>query len=259
MELNLRQRSVLITGGSKGIGLAVARGFAAEGCDLHLVSRDAGNLEAARDSILSNHNVAVTVHAIDLSDSDNLQQLRAGCPQPDILVNNAGAIPGGDLSSVDEATWRDAWDLKVFGYINIMREYYQRMCTRGHGVIVNVIGLAGERPDARYVAGSAGNASLMAVTRALGSVSLDEGVRVLGVNPGPVSTERVVTLFKTRAQEEHGDESRWREYFERLPPGRPASPEELADLVVYLASGRASYISGTVVTLDGGQSGRGAA
>lgn len=254
MELNLRGRRVLITGGSKGIGLAVAHGFAAEGCDVHLVSRSEQHLEEAKAAIQAKANVVVSVQPLDLSDSANLPSLCEGCPDPDIVVNNAGAIPGGDVHSVDESTWRTAWDLKVFGYINLTREYQRRMSERGSGVIVNVIGLAGERHDALYVAGSAGNASLIAFTRAVGSVSLDHGVRVVGVNPGPVLTDRIITLYRKRAQDEHGDESRWQDYFKKLPMGRPAQPEEVADLVVFLGSARASYISGTVVTLDGGTS-----
>jgi NAD(P)-dependent dehydrogenase (short-subunit alcohol dehydrogenase family) len=106
--------------------------------------------------------------------------------------------------------------------------------------------------DAGYVAGSAGNASLMAFTRAVGSTSLDGGVRVVGVNPGAVETQRIERLFRTRAEQDFGDSGRWREYFAALPLGRPAKPEEVADVIVFLASERAAYVSGTIVTIDGG-------
>jgi NAD(P)-dependent dehydrogenase (short-subunit alcohol dehydrogenase family) len=142
----------------------------------------------------------------------------------------------------------------VFGYINMTRAFYGRMRERGGGVIVNVIGLAGERPDAGYVAGSAGNASLMAFTRAVGGSSIDHGVRIVAVNPGLVETDRAVTLLQTRAEAEFGDKGRWKEYYKHLPLQRAATAEEVGDLVVYLASARASYVSGTVVTIDGGAS-----
>ena len=256
MDLKLQGRTVLVTGGSKGIGFAVAEGFAAEGCNLHLVARTAETLEAARKKIQDAHGVEVAVHPVDLSRSDAVGKLVQTCPTPDILVNNAGAIPGGDLEAITEPRWREAWDLKVFGYVNMTREYYGRMRERGQGVIVNVIGAAGERPDAGYVAGSAANASLMAFTRAMGSRSMEDGIRVVAVNPGLIETDRAVTLMQTRAEKKFGDASRWKEFYDSLPVGRPGKPHEVADLVVYLASPRASWVSGTVITIDAGASGR---
>jgi NAD(P)-dependent dehydrogenase (short-subunit alcohol dehydrogenase family) len=252
MDLELSGKTVLVTGASKGIGLAVAEAFAAEGCALHLVARTAADLNAAGARIQAAHDVRIFTHPLDLSRSESVRALAAACPDADILVNNAGAIPGGDLDAIDEARWREAWDLKVFGYVNLTREFHRRMRQRGGGVIVNIIGLAGERMDAGYVAGSSGNASLMAFTRAVGSTSIDHGVRVVGVNPGAVETERLVKLFQTRAQRRFGDPSRWRELFEVLPLKRAAKPAEVADVVVFLASPRAAYISGTIVTVDGG-------
>ena len=126
------------------------------------------------------------------------------------------------------------------------------MKTRGGGVIVNIIGLGGEMMDGNYIAGAAGNASLMAFSRALGTQGFDQKVRVVGINPGMVATDRMRTLFETRAEREHGDKTRWKEYARHLPQGRAADPREIADVAVFLASDRASYISGTVVTVDGG-------
>ena len=256
MDLELKGRTALITGGSKGIGLAVAHRMAAEGCDLHLASRTAADLEKTKSDLERSHGVSVTVHPVDLGAGGSARELAEACGGVDILVNNAGAIPGGDLDTVNEARWREAWDLKVFGYINITREFYGRMRDGKGGVIVNVIGLAGERPNAGYIAGSAGNASLMAFTRGLGSTSLDEKVRVVAVNPGPVETERIISLFKQRAQDQFGDPERWGEFLSKQPLGRSAKPEEVADVVAFLASPRASYVCGTVVTVDGGLSGR---
>ena len=257
MDLHLNGRTAVVTGGSKGIGLAAAKEFAAEGCALHLVARSRENLDAARSDILADHTVEVMIHPLDLGQSESVAELLAACGDADVLVNNAGAIPGGDVDAVDEARWREAWDLKVFGYINITRAFYAHMRERGHGVIVNVVGLAGEKPDVNYVAGTAGNASLMAFTRAVGSTSLEHGVRILAVNPGAVETERIITLFRTKAEAEFGDPDRWQKYLGNLPMGRAARPAEVADLVVFLASDRASYMSGTVVSIDGGHAARG--
>jgi NAD(P)-dependent dehydrogenase (short-subunit alcohol dehydrogenase family) len=145
----------------------------------------------------------------------------------------------------------------VFGYISLTRLYWEHMKTRRSGVILNDIGNSGENFDARYIAGSSGNASLMAFTRALGGISLDHGVRVVGVNPGPVATDRMVKLMKRRAVDSFGDESRWQELFANYPGGRAATAEEIADLMLFLASPRASYITGTIVTIDGGIAARG--
>lgn len=252
MDLGLSGRTALVTGASKGIGLAVAEGLAAEGVHLHLAARTRRDLDAVGEAIRTRWNVNVTIHPADLSDGDTCRRLAADVGDIDILVNNAGAIPGGDVLAIDEPRWREAWDLKVFGYINLARAVYPALKARGGGAIVNIIGLGGEVMDGGYIAGAAGNASLMAFSRALGSKAFDEKVRVVGINPGMVATDRMRTLFETRAVREHGDRSRWQEYVKHLPQGRAAEPREIADAVVFLASDRASYISGTVVTIDGG-------
>jgi NAD(P)-dependent dehydrogenase (short-subunit alcohol dehydrogenase family) len=252
MDLGLQGRTALITGGSKGIGRAVAEVLAAEGCHLHLAAREEQALKAAQQAIRQRCNVAVTIHPIDLGARGSAAQLAERAGDCDILVNNAGAIPFGSLEAIDEERWRQAWDLKVFGYINLTRAYHARMVKRGKGVIVNVIGQGGERMDGNYIAGAAGNAGLFAFTRALGADSIDKGVRVVGVSPGPVATERLVTLTKARSQRELGDASRWEELMAGLPMGRAAKPEEIADLVAFVASDRAAYISGVVYAIDGG-------
>lgn len=255
MELGLSGKTVLVTGASKGIGKGVARGFFSEGCTVHLVSRSPENLEAAAAEIAGDDRSRVHLHAKDMSESQSVDELLETVGTPDILVNNAGAIPGGDLRSVDETRWREAWDLKVFGYINMTRAFLEAMQKRGSGVIINVTGLAADRTDAGYVAGTAGNAGLNALTRAVGGRSLSQGVRVLAVSPGPVATDRIVTLMRTRAEAELGDPDRWQSYLSGLPDSRAATVEEVADVVVFMASERAGYVSGTVVTVDGGHGG----
>ncbi|MEK9725587.1 MAG: SDR family NAD(P)-dependent oxidoreductase, partial [Rhodospirillaceae bacterium] len=184
MDLQLSGKTAVVTGASKGIGAGVARGLAEEGCNLHIVSRTAADLEKVADEIRAATGVDVTPHALDLSDGANVAKLVAATGAPDILVNNAGAIPGGDLQAIDEARWREAWDLKVFGYINMCRAYYAAMAEAGGGTIVNVTGLAADRTDFGYVAGTTGNAGLNAFTKAVGGRSLKDGVRILSVSPG---------------------------------------------------------------------------
>jgi NAD(P)-dependent dehydrogenase (short-subunit alcohol dehydrogenase family) len=256
MELNLKGRTALITGGSRGIGFGVAESLAAEGCNLHLASRSAESLEAARKKLVDKYGVKVSVHALDLSTQDNAIKLVKDCGPLDILINNAGAIPQGTVTGLDDKTLRTAWDLKVFGFINLTREIYGDMCAKKRGVIVNIIGVAGERPAANYIAGSMGNAALMAMSRALGTESPDFSVRVIGLNPGAIETDRQVVRWQARAKKELGDESRWRELTTGFPFGRLGTVAEIADTVAFLCSDRSSYTTGTVLTIDGGAAGR---
>ncbi|MCW6511449.1 short-chain dehydrogenase/reductase [Lichenifustis flavocetrariae] len=237
MELNLRGKTALVTGGSKGIGLAIAAALASEGCAIHLEARTEATLTAAREAIRARYPVPVTLHALDLARSESVETLAERCRDIDILVNNAGAIPDGSLDTLDEKSWRAAWDLKVFGYVNMTRAFLGLMQQRGHGVILNIIGLAGERPDAGFVAGTAGNAALMAFTRAVGSTSLDHGVRVLAVNPGPVDTSGGLS-DPALSQQSAGP--------------RAVTARDVGDLVAFLVSERAASITGTIHTIDGG-------
>ena len=257
MDLKLKGKTALITGASKGIGFAVADALAAEGCHLHLIARTEADLASARERIAGRHGVKVELHPMDLSERGLAKELAATCPEIDILVNSAGSIPRGTVEEIDEERWRAAWDLKVFGYINLTREYFRLMKSRRRGVIINIIGNGGERLDAAYIAGGAGNAALMAFTRALGGSSAEVGVRVVGVNPGPVATERLIGLMRNAAQSKFGDPERWKELEKSFPLGRAATVEEIAATVALLASDLSSYTTGTIVTIDGGMANRG--
>ncbi len=251
MDLGLDGRTALVTGASKGIGKAIAGTLLAEGCHVHMVSRSLGNLRAAATELGGGDN-RVILHALDVALGATVDRLLSAVGTPDILINNAGAIPAGDLAAMDDARWRDSWELKMFGYINMTRAFYAAMVARGSGVIINVTGLAGQKMNAGYIAGSTANAGLDAFSRALGGASLHDGVRVLAVSPGAVHTERMETMMRDRAQTQFGDAERWPELTANLPGGRPGRVQEVADTVAFLASDRAGYISGTVVTVDGG-------
>ena len=251
MDLHLTGKRALITGGSKGIGLASAFALAREGCDLVLAARDTAVLEQAAAGVRGRHQVRVEVVSADLSHQADVERLASQAGEVDLLVNNAGAIPPGTLLQVDNERWRAAWDLKVFGFISLTRALYPVLKARG-GVVVNVIGSAGESFDPHYIAGSAGNAALMAFTRALGRAAPVDGMRVVGINPGPVATDRMTMLMRARAERELGDAGRWAELTRPMPFGRAATPEEIGDAVAFLASPRSGYTTGTVLTINGG-------
>jgi len=235
MELGLKGRRVLVTGGSQGIGYAVAKGFLDEGCNVVIVARNEERLHGAVER-LGQGGGQVRGKAIDLARSGAAVALADEFPDTDILVSNAGAIPTGDIFEVDEARWRESWELKVFGYVNLSRAMYRHMRGKPPKVIANVIGMGAERPQWRYVCGNAANIALNGFTRSLGGRSIDDGIRVVGVNPGAVDTER------------------WREVLsDDVPLKRAATSQEIADVVLFLASDRASWVCGEVVNVDGGR------
>ena len=254
MDLQLSAKHVLVTGASKGIGLAIAHAFAAEGARLTLVSRGEDALEQARGEIAATGAVAPEIMACDLSTDAGRDALFAAHPNPDVLINNAGAIKAGRLSDLSMEDWRTGWDLKVFGYIHLCKLYADPMMARGAGTIINIIGMGGRAVRPNYICGAAGNAALIGFTSALGAETPEHNVRVFGINPSPTLTDRMTTMFKTRAAEELGDAEKWEELVnpDAFPFGRPKHPDEVAALAAMLASPRVQYLSGTVVDMDGG-------
>lgn len=256
MDLNLGGKKVLITGASQGIGEGLAHAFAAEGCKLHLVARSASRLDEIKGAIVRQFKIEVGVQPIDMTREGAIEEIAAAAGDVDVLINNAGTVPSGDLWQVDAQSWKDGWALKGFGYVDLTRAIYPGMKQRGGGVILNNIGNGGEICDPMYVAGATANASLMAFTRAIGGRSLDDNIRVVGINPGPVDTSRIYNMLKKLAKSRLGDEARYTELLDLYPLKRPATVREITDLFLFLASERSGYTSGTIVTVDGGISSR---
>jgi NAD(P)-dependent dehydrogenase (short-subunit alcohol dehydrogenase family) len=239
VDLGLKGRTALITGASQGIGEGTAQVFAEEGCALRLVARSAENLERIANDLRGRFGADVAVLPLDLSTPDAARQVVDWAGEVDILVNNAGVTSFGDLWQIDDARWRTGFDLKFFAAVDLARLLYPAMKARGGGVILNNIGLAGETFDFNYVMGTSICAALVAFTRSLGSTSLNDGIRVIGVNCGPVAVEYLRELFGAEGGK-------------RFPGGRIATVREVAELFAFLASPRSGYTSGTIVTLDGG-------
>jgi len=254
MDLGLKDRRVLVTGGSKGIGLATAIAFGNEGANIVIAARDEAALDEAARRIREQCGVQVESFSADLAEDQERERLFAAFPDIDVLVNNAGAIPGGGIRDLTMDRWREAWALKVFGYIHLCQLYVGAMTARRSGTIVNIIGMGGRavRPD--YICGAAGNAALIGFTNALGAETPRHQVRVFGINPSPTLTDRIVTISKARAKAQFGDETRWQELLDEssMPFGRLKSPEEVGALAAMLCAPRVHYLSGTVVDMDGG-------
>jgi len=249
MDMELTGKRVVITGASKGIGYACAEAFAAEGCDVVLAARTP---DEAAATLRQKYQVRVEAMALDLSKPADRVKLHAATEGADILVNNAGAIPAGSLAVLDMETWEQAWALKVFGYIHLTKLFAADMRARKSGVIVNIIGMAGRAWKHNYIAGTAGNAALIAFTSAVGGEAQVDGVRVFGINPAATKTGRMETQARQRAQMAYGDPERWQETLTGLPLDRPIEPKEIAELAVFGASQRGGYIAGTVIDVDGG-------
>lgn len=252
MELNLKGRTVLITGASRGIGKSIAKVLAGEGCNLILTATDTAKLAQLAADLNEAHGVKVESHGFDLSKHENIKALADVAGHCDILVNNAGAIPRGSLQEVTPEAWRQGWDLKVFGYIDLTRCILPRMTERKSGVIINIVGMAGERPEPKYIATCCGNAALIMFTQCLGGESMRDGVRIVAINPGPIMSDRHRRGAERVAERELGSKDRWPELYKRFPIGRPGRVDEVADMVAFLASDRASYISGEVIRIDAG-------
>jgi NAD(P)-dependent dehydrogenase (short-subunit alcohol dehydrogenase family) len=256
MDLGLRKQRAVVTGAGRGIGLAIATALAEEGCDLDIVARDSGVIATVGRQLAERHKVQVRSHALDLSTPEGRDELFHAAPEADILVNNAGAVPPGPIDEFTDASWLAGWELKILGYIGLTRRYYGTMKQRRSGVIINIVGMGGVRPNARAVAIGSGNAAIIALTQALGAESPQFGVRVVGVNPGPTGTDRALTIWRKEAEQKFGSADRWQELVSHLPFGRPAAPEEVAAAVLFLASTRAGYISGSLLNIDGGMGSR---
>ena len=259
MELNLTDKHVLITGGSRGIGLACARVFLEEGCKVSLVSRDPTNLEKAK-ALLSTQVPGclerIALFSAELQHADSaehaLNEAEKKFGALDVLVNSAGAAKRTPAENLTPAFFREAMEAKFFTYINMIDPVIKRMGARGQGVIVNVVGAGGKVPSTVHIAGGSANAALMLTTAGLAVAYGSKGVRINAVNPSGTLTDRLVEGLKVNAEHEKiTPEEVLKRMTSQVPMGRLASPEEVADTVVYLASNRASYVTGTVITMDG--------
>jgi NAD(P)-dependent dehydrogenase (short-subunit alcohol dehydrogenase family) len=259
MELRLQGKTAVVTGASKGIGLAIARGLAAEGVDLVLAARSADLLERNARELSDAHGVRAFPYAADLATADGVEGLATFAPEQlghvDILVNNAGAIPAGTIEGLDDESWHSAYDLKLWGYVRLAKALLPRMKVRRSGVILNIIGNAGKRPSAGYIAGGLANAGLMNFTAALAQEAGPFGVRAVGINPGLTRTERMAVLNQRNAEDQGITLEEYEERTTRgLPLRRVGEAEEVADVAVFLVSDRASYVNGCVVPVEGGAS-----
>ena len=258
MNLNLQNHHVLITGGSKGIGLACAAAFLQEGAHVTLVARNPDTLEAAQKSLRAAAPAGAKVHTVvaDLTDpaaaQSALAQAQALGGPIDVLVNSAGASKRTPAAELTPQAWHDAMQSKFFSYIQMIDPTIKAMAARGKGAIVNVVGNGGKVASPIHLPGGSANAALMLATAGLANAYASQGVRVNAVNPGSTYTERLEKAIAADARSQQiSPEAALARITEKLPLGRIARPEEVAQAVVFLASSQASYITGANIAMDG--------
>ena len=257
MDLGLKDKIAIVTGASRGIGKAISQELAAEGVHLVLCARGEERLSAVASAIKANNSVDVLPVPTDLSTIEGIdnvvKQTIGRFARIDILVNNAGAVRPGSILSKSDRDWHTEWELKVFGYIRMARKVILHMKETGGGRIVNIIGLAGEQPNAGFIAGGGGNAALMNMTKAMADEGAPYNILVNGINPGPTRTERHKDLMERLANDKGitpaAAEAQW---MTGNPMLRAGNPEEISSVVAFLVSKRASYINGVIIPVDGG-------
>lgn len=246
-------RVAIVTGASRGIGAAIARELARDGCHVVAAARSQMALQALVDTLPT----PGLVHACDLAQADAAAQLvgaaRAKFGRLDIVVNNAGATPRGDFLAFDDAAWADGFALKFFGAVRVCRAAWPALVD-AKGCIVNIAGIGGRTGNAEFTIGGSVNAALLNLTKALADRGVRDGVRVNAVNPSSIATERTqVRIDRLAAERGIPDAAASAELARELRVARFGTPEEIAAVVAFLASDRASYMQGAVVDVDGGQ------
>ena len=259
IDLKLEGKVAIVTGGTRGLGAASVRLLAADGARLVLTDRDLGELEAFAEELRGAHGAEVVVAPSDLTDPAAADTVAARAVEAfariDILINCAGASQGGIFWDIPDKVWDDSFALKFMGTIRMMRAVLPAMRAQRYGRIVTVVGDTGKQPRPRLLPGAAANAALLAVTKGLADEVGADGISVNAVNPGPTRTERITTLFanltastgKPLAEIED-------EFTADSPMGTMGDPEDVARMIVLLASDAANNITGSSITTDGGRS-----
>ncbi len=257
MDLGLKDKAVIVTGGSKGLGAASARRLAAEGARLLLTARDEAQISAVARAIEEETGTTCATVPADLTQADAADMVVARAIETlgrvDVLINCAGASQGGVFWEIPDRVWEDSFALKFMGTLRMMRAVIPHMRERRSGRIVSIVGNTGRQPNPRILPGAAANAALLAVTAGLAQEVAADGIAVLALNPGPTRTERWTTLMENLAKQSGRTVPEVEEGFLKdIPMNRLGEPEEVARLVAFLASEAAANMTGTSLTADGG-------
>lgn len=258
MDLGLEGQVVLVTGASKGIGFACAEAFAREGAKVALVSRSRANLDTALGRItgVAHRPVAFAADLIDAAQAARVvDETEAALGPIDVLVNSAGAARRYPPAELNAQAWRAAMDAKFFSYIHPLDIVVKRMAERGRGAVVNIIGAGGKTANPVHLPGGAANSALMLATAGLAVACGPRGVRINAINPGGTLTGRVQEGLAAEARMTgHAADDILARQQANIPLRRLGTPEEIAQVALFLASSQASYVTGAIIPMDGGAS-----
>ncbi len=257
MDLELEGKTALVTGASRGIGRAIAGALAREGASVALAARDKTALETAVAEIRRETGREPLAVAADLARLEDVRRVvdavKGRLGRIDILVNNAGAIRGGDFLKIPDEQWAGDWSLKLVGYVRMARAVFPGMQAQGGGRIVNVVGAAARNPTAGYLPGGVANAGLINFTKGLADLGAPSNILVTAVSPAATATSRWEALIAQQAAAAGKSVEAYRAEVEgTYPLKRIARPEDIADVVCFLVSARASFVTGICITVDGG-------
>lgn len=257
MDLNLKGKTAIVSGGNKGLGAASAMALAAEGANVFLTARNADDLQQTADDITRAHDVKVGQLALDITDEGSGEKIVAATLQEfdsiDILVNAAGAARGGVFTEIEDQVWRDAFELKFLGAVKLTRAVVPHMQARKYGRIVNLIGMFGRQPAQQALPASSVNAAFMAVNKGLSQIYGGDGIFVNAVDPGPTRSQRILNLFEDMAKANNTTPEELENGFRaQIPIGRLGELDEVARVVAFLASDASGNVNGTVLAVDGG-------
>jgi 3-oxoacyl-[acyl-carrier protein] reductase/bacilysin biosynthesis oxidoreductase BacG len=260
LDLQLSGKTAIVTGGSAGIGLAIAKALYSEGVNVAIASRKEERLHKAVNDIQSLPNTASKVIPIsaDISQAEDIEKVVATTlsqfGQIDILINNAGSAPAGSFLELSDDAFLDAWNLKLLGYIRLVKAVVPHQKSRRDGRIVNIIGGAGRTPRPNFLPGGTTNAALLNFTRGISKELAQDNIRINAISPGATATERAETLARQNAESRGVTvEEIKAESLKAIPLGKVVKPEEIAALTLFLVSDLASSITGAEILVDGGQ------
>lgn len=257
MEFGLSGRTALVTGSSRGLGRACAEELAREGADVAICARGEKELRRAADEIKEGTRAEVLPVAADVTDAGDVERLVAETEDDlgpvDVLVANAGGPPSGEFTEFDDSDWRDAFELNLLSSVRLARAVIDGMADRGWGRVIFVTSISVKKPIEGLVLSNSMRSGVTGLAKTLSNRYASEGVTVNCALPGYTLTRRMEDLFSSDAEERGLTlEERLAEVAAEVPAGRLAEPEEFAAAVAFLASGRASYVNGVSLQVDGG-------